>query len=72
MPVPAPLKTVLVLGSAYAGNRSVEVLAKSLPLNWRIVVIDRSTHFCRESPSSYRCNLTSIGSDNIATISVVP
>ncbi|KAG7529919.1 hypothetical protein FFLO_05324 [Filobasidium floriforme] len=46
MPVPAPLKTVLVLGSAYAGNRSVEVLAKSLPLNWRIVVIDRSTHFC--------------------------
>ena len=48
MPVPAPLKTVLVLGSAYAGHRSVEVLAKTLPLNWRIVVIDRSTHFCRE------------------------
>lgn len=49
MPVPVPLKTVLVLGSAYAGHRAVEVLSKALPLNWKIVVIDRSTHFCRES-----------------------
>ena len=69
MPVPAPLKTVLVLGSAYAGNRSVEVLAKSLPLNWRIVVIDRSTHFCRESLSS--CS-TSIASDDLTTIFMIP
>jgi hypothetical protein len=54
MPVPTPLKTVVVLGAAYAGARPIGMLAAQLPLNWRIVVIDRSTHFCRKSKRSHR------------------
>jgi hypothetical protein len=44
-PVP---KTVVVLGAAYGGHRAVQYLVTNLPDDWRIVVIERSTHFNRE------------------------
>nr|XP_019042407.1 hypothetical protein I302_09011 [Kwoniella bestiolae CBS 10118]OCF21337.1 hypothetical protein I302_09011 [Kwoniella bestiolae CBS 10118] len=40
-----PLKTVVVLGVAYGGKRAADLLSKSLPSNWRLVVIDRNSHF---------------------------
>ncbi|WVQ69904.1 uncharacterized protein L199_008127 [Kwoniella botswanensis] len=40
-----PLKTVVVLGVAYGGKRAADLLSKSLPPNWRLVVIDRNSHF---------------------------
>lgn len=42
-------KTVVVLGAAYAGRRCAQVLSSTLPADWRVVVIDRNTHFNRES-----------------------
>lgn len=45
-PAPAPkTRTVVVLGAAYAGRRVAQLLAQSLPKGWRLVVIDRNTHF---------------------------
>ncbi|KAJ4465078.1 hypothetical protein J3R30DRAFT_3317514 [Lentinula aciculospora] len=39
------IKTVVVLGGAYAGARAVQILSKGLPLEgWRIVLVDRNTH----------------------------
>ncbi|KAJ3921578.1 hypothetical protein F5877DRAFT_35738 [Lentinula edodes] len=37
------MKTVVVLGGAYAGARTVQVLSKGLPEGWRIVLVDRNT-----------------------------
>lgn len=42
-------KTVVVLGAAYAGRRCAQVLGSTLPPDWRVVVIDRNTHFNRQS-----------------------
>lgn len=47
-------KTVVVLGAAYAGRRCAQVLGASLPADWRVVVIDRNTHFNRTSRASSR------------------
>lgn len=38
-------KTVVVLGAAYAGHRAAQLLVDSLPHGWRLVVIERNTHF---------------------------
>ncbi|KAJ3980893.1 FAD/NAD-binding domain-containing protein [Lentinula detonsa] len=38
------LKTVVVLGGAYAGARAVQILSKGLPEGWRIILVDRNTH----------------------------
>ncbi|KAJ3818707.1 hypothetical protein EV361DRAFT_949734 [Lentinula raphanica] len=38
------VKTVLVLGGAYAGARAVQILSKGLPKKWRIILVDRNTH----------------------------
>lgn len=43
-----PSRTIVVLGAAYAGYRAAQVLAAGVPDDWRIVVIDKSTHFNRE------------------------
>ncbi|PWN44624.1 FAD/NAD(P)-binding domain-containing protein [Ceraceosorus guamensis] len=40
-----PTKTVLVLGASYAGHRAAQVLLDALPEDWRVVVLDRNTHF---------------------------
>ncbi|WWC69279.1 uncharacterized protein I206_103217 [Kwoniella pini CBS 10737] len=40
-----PLKTVVVMGVAYGGKRAADLLSKSLPSNWRLIVIDRNSHF---------------------------
>ncbi|KAJ3850833.1 hypothetical protein EV368DRAFT_44467 [Lentinula lateritia] len=37
------MKTVVVLGGAYAGARTVQILSKGLPEGWRIVLVDRNT-----------------------------
>ncbi|KAG8682090.1 hypothetical protein FRC09_017023 [Ceratobasidium sp. 395] len=37
--------TVVVLGASYAGHRAVQILLQVLPSDWRIVVIERNTHF---------------------------
>ncbi|ESK97088.1 amid-like nadh [Moniliophthora roreri MCA 2997] len=39
------LKTVAVLGASYGGNRAAQILAAGLPEGWRIVLVDRNTHF---------------------------
>ncbi|OCF36465.1 hypothetical protein I317_04720 [Kwoniella heveanensis CBS 569] len=41
----SPLKTVVVLGCAYGGARASKMLAASLPPAWRVIVIDRNSHF---------------------------
>ncbi|GMK59491.1 hypothetical protein CspeluHIS016_0800970 [Cutaneotrichosporon spelunceum] len=41
---PQSTKTVVVLGSAYGGIGAAGGLARRLPLDWRVVVIDRNTH----------------------------
>lgn len=43
------IKTVVILGAAYAGRQCAQVLASTIPPDWRLVVIDRNTHFDRES-----------------------
>jgi hypothetical protein len=45
----ATTKTVVVLGAAYAGRRCAQILSSTLPPDWRLVVIDRNTHFNRGS-----------------------
>lgn len=42
---PRSTKTVVVLGAAYAGHRATQLLIGSLPSGWRVVVIERNTHF---------------------------
>ncbi|KAL1710001.1 hypothetical protein EV121DRAFT_252137 [Schizophyllum commune] len=42
---PSSTKTVVVLGAAYAGHRATQLLIGSLPSGWRVVVIERNTHF---------------------------
>ncbi|BEJ02759.1 hypothetical protein CcaverHIS631_0705540 [Cutaneotrichosporon cavernicola] len=44
IPNPTPTKTVVVLGSAYGGIGAAGSLARRLPPDWRVVVIDRNTH----------------------------
>ncbi|KAF9652776.1 hypothetical protein BDM02DRAFT_3266130 [Thelephora ganbajun] len=39
-----PTKTVVVLGASYAG-KAVHQLVEKLPEDWRVVVIERNTHF---------------------------
>lgn len=39
------MKTVIVLGGSYSGSRAAELLAKSLPKGYRIVLIERQSHF---------------------------
>jgi NADH dehydrogenase FAD-containing subunit len=48
----ASTKTVVVLGAAYAGRRCAQVLSSTLPPNWRLVVIDRNTHFNRKETNA--------------------
>ncbi|KAE9397482.1 FAD/NAD(P)-binding domain-containing protein [Gymnopus androsaceus JB14] len=38
------IKTVLVLGGAYAGSRAIRILSEGIPKGWRIVLVDRNTH----------------------------
>ncbi|WWC60923.1 uncharacterized protein I303_103499 [Kwoniella dejecticola CBS 10117] len=40
-----PIKTVVVMGVAYGGKRAATLLSESLPSNWRLIVIDRNSHF---------------------------
>lgn len=44
-------KTVAVLGAAYGGARAAKLLSEGLPEDWKLVVIDRNTHFNRTSPA---------------------
>ncbi|KAG8215634.1 hypothetical protein J3R82DRAFT_7504 [Butyriboletus roseoflavus] len=39
------LKTVAVLGGSYGGNRAAQVLTAGLPSGWRVVLVDRNSHF---------------------------
>ncbi|KAF7794141.1 hypothetical protein EIP86_005272 [Pleurotus ostreatoroseus] len=39
------MKTVAVLGASYGGTRAAQILAQELPRDWRVVLIDRNTHF---------------------------
>lgn len=53
MTVPqAPLRTVVVLGVAYGGANAVSTLARRLPVGWRVIAIDRTSHGNR---ASLRC-----------------
>ncbi|KAF9257141.1 FAD/NAD(P)-binding domain-containing protein [Marasmius fiardii PR-910] len=38
-------KTIVVLGAAYGGNRAAQIMAAGLPEGWRIILVDRNTHF---------------------------
>ncbi|UZJ57596.1 hypothetical protein CBS101457_006916 [Exobasidium rhododendri] len=38
-------KTVLVLGASYGGHRAIQMLVACLPLGWRVVALERNTHF---------------------------
>ncbi|GAA6037498.1 hypothetical protein JCM8097_008218 [Rhodosporidiobolus ruineniae] len=40
-----PTRNVVVLGCAYAGGRAADLLARTLPTGYRVVVIDRQSHF---------------------------
>lgn len=37
--------TVAILGASYGGGRAAHLLAKDLPEGWRVVLIDRNSHF---------------------------
>jgi hypothetical protein len=39
-----PEKTAIVLGAAYGGARAAQVLAKELPEDWTLVLIDRNSY----------------------------
>ncbi|WVN86741.1 uncharacterized protein L203_101913 [Cryptococcus depauperatus CBS 7841] len=39
------IRTVIVLGTSYGGCRASKILAEELPPNWRVIVIDRNSHF---------------------------
>ncbi|KAJ1310430.1 hypothetical protein OPQ81_007163 [Rhizoctonia solani] len=45
MTLKAVTRTVVVLGASYAGHRAVQILLQVLPADWKIVVMDRNTHF---------------------------
>ncbi|KAF8758419.1 Kynurenine 3-monooxygenase [Rhizoctonia solani] len=45
MTLKATTRTVVVLGASYAGHRAVQILLQVLPADWKIIVIDRNTHF---------------------------
>ncbi|WVQ78397.1 hypothetical protein IAT38_000483 [Cryptococcus sp. DSM 104549] len=38
-------KTVVLLGASYGGCEAAKILAEGLPANWRLIVVDRNTHF---------------------------
>ncbi|KZT63580.1 iron uptake cluster protein [Daedalea quercina L-15889] len=38
-------KTVVVLGASYGGAHAARTLSQKLPTGWRVVCIDRNTHF---------------------------
>ncbi|WVQ78398.1 hypothetical protein IAT38_000484 [Cryptococcus sp. DSM 104549] len=40
-----PMRTVVVLGTSYGGCNASKILAEGLPPNWRLIAIDRNTHF---------------------------
>lgn len=40
-----PSRTVLVLGASYGGYRAVQQLVTLLPNNWKVVVLERNTHY---------------------------
>ncbi|TYJ56630.1 hypothetical protein B9479_002722 [Cryptococcus floricola] len=40
-----PLRTVVVLGTSYGGCNASKLLADGLPPNYRLIAIDRNTHF---------------------------
>jgi hypothetical protein len=54
-------KTVVVLGAAYAGRRCAQILSSTLPPDWRLVVVDRNTHFNRRSLMNIVCRANSDG-----------
>ncbi|KIJ19554.1 hypothetical protein PAXINDRAFT_166669 [Paxillus involutus ATCC 200175] len=39
------VRTVAVLGGSYGGYRAAQVLAAGLPSGWRVVLVDRNSHF---------------------------
>ncbi|OWZ57378.1 oxidoreductase [Cryptococcus neoformans c45] len=39
------MRTVVVLGASYGGCHASKMLAEELPPNWRLIVIDRNSHF---------------------------
>ncbi|KAF8839199.1 FAD/NAD(P)-binding domain-containing protein [Paxillus ammoniavirescens] len=39
------VRTVAVLGGSYGGYRAAQVLAAGLPNGWRVVLVDRNSHF---------------------------
>lgn len=43
------MKNIVILGIAYGGARAAVLLSKDLPEGWRVIAIDRNTHFNRES-----------------------
>ncbi|GAA5846077.1 hypothetical protein JCM11251_003703, partial [Rhodosporidiobolus azoricus] len=42
---PAPTRNIVILGASYAGARAAELLSRTLPQGFRVVVIDRQSHF---------------------------
>ncbi|KAH7886653.1 hypothetical protein F5I97DRAFT_1869133 [Phlebopus sp. FC_14] len=38
-------RTVAVLGGSYGGYRAAQILAAGLPRGWRVVLVDRNSHF---------------------------
>ncbi|GAA5976385.1 hypothetical protein JCM11641_005997 [Rhodosporidiobolus odoratus] len=40
-----PTRNVVILGASYAGARAAEVLSRTLPASYRVVCIDRQSHF---------------------------
>ncbi|GAA6014387.1 hypothetical protein JCM10207_005444 [Rhodosporidiobolus poonsookiae] len=45
LPAAAATRNVVVLGASYAGARAAELLSRTLPPSYRVVVIDRQSHF---------------------------
>jgi hypothetical protein len=43
-----PTKTIAVLGAAYGGARAAKLISDSLPEGWKLVVVERNSHFNRE------------------------
>ncbi|GAA5893934.1 hypothetical protein JCM6882_003132 [Rhodosporidiobolus microsporus] len=41
----APTRNIVILGASYAGARAAELLSRTLPAGFRVVVIDRQSHF---------------------------
>lgn len=50
-----PYKTILILGGAYAGRRAAQLVSGNLPKGWRVVVIEKNSHFNRESRLAIPC-----------------